>query len=155
MVLLFTYSCEKGHPGGVVRAVMITSGVVRLCGLPFSLAINLATLEDRHGAFTNALGTALVDRLHREEATQQQRDLEDGSQPTPNALAADQTYGATGTYGVEASAEEEAGEAATLEARVVRWRRHATRLRLPWEAGHGEDTDTPLANCGLFRVRGT
>jgi len=123
LVLLFTYSCEHGHPTGAVRALMITSGTVRLCGFVLAVVLNLATREDRRAAYTNALGTARVVQLQRAERF----DVED----IPH------DYGATGTYG-EAEEPEGPGKETTFEERAARWRRHAARMRLPWEAGHGD-----------------
>ena len=123
LVLIFTYACGYSHPTGTPRSLMLASGVFRLLALPLSALLDAATLEERTRAYTNALGTSMLERMR-----QQNDESEANIEAASSSAASGPEYGATGRY-VGAVGD-------SLAARVERCQYELALLRIPWEQGH-------------------
>jgi E3 ubiquitin-protein ligase NEDD4 len=99
---------------------MLVSGVFRLLSLPLAVLLDVVTREERTGAYTNALGTAMLERLRQQDPR--------GDSNVEAASASSAEYGATGRY---------AGAVGdSLAARAERCQHDLALLRVPWERGH-------------------
>jgi len=124
LVLIFTYACGYDNPTGTPRSLMLASGVFRLLALPLSVLLDVATREERAGAYTNALGTSMLERM-QEQTAERERNVEAA---VSSSTSSGPEYGATGRY-VGAVGN-------SLAARVERCQYELALLRIPWEQGH-------------------
>ena len=112
-VLLFVFSCDEDHPKGAVRGLMISSGVFRLVSFLLAALLDAATWEERHNAYTNALGTSMLERMRH------QADLEEAAETAASRAEAD--YGTVGEFDATP---------------VGKLRSELRRNRVAWEDGH-------------------
>mmetsp|Transcript_79134 Transcript_79134/g.154748 ORF Transcript_79134/g.154748 Transcript_79134/m.154748 type:complete len:1111 (-) Transcript_79134:122-3454(-) len=167
LVFGFTFACEKGHPTGAVRDLMLASSSLRLASVPFLFLLDLGTKEERTSAYTNALGTRMLLRLQHGRGDEDdlsraqaraRRDVAEtvGSGGGGGGGEASEVFESGLNYGSVAESSLAGGLArphnsflsardskheggGSVEDRLGLWRqRMSARLRVPWEEGHEE-----------------